>query len=559
MAIGVMTIIRYFENDLEENERQAVESALAGDAEAQEQLEMLRQSADALGQAFGHLRDAAPPSPTDNVQTANSHRAEHPHLRSDVVSASVPVEDGSGLHYYIDLLRRQYFVPAGVFGLVLAAFAAFAILLPPVFRSEAKILAESQQIPADLVRSTVTSLADDRLQVIKQRVTNPQELLDIADRIQLLAEERGKLSRTGFVELLRQRISIEPFNPGAAVGRRAREGALTKVFTVGFEDRDPQVAAKAAKELVTLILNEDVRARTSRATESAQFLRREVERQQKELVTIEVQIANFELGNKDALPDKQPFLMSALERAEKDLALLDREVQGMEEEKGLLEFDYSVKKEGGGKTTEGSDLANTAVSLEALKAKLYASSAVMSADHPEIKALKQQIAALEKQLKSPDAAAAPEKLVPEDMAKLDLGTRVAAEKIVTVERRRQLLLAQRANLARNIEGLKGLIARIPEVQKGLSRLERQRDVLQKSLDELSFKLMQARLGENLEQDQQAERFEVIEQPVTPTTPVRPNRKKIIVLGLALAMAAAAISVLGLGPLGLSIRSHLSRQ
>ncbi len=558
MAIGVMTIIRYFENDLEETERQAVETALAGDAEAQEQLEMLRQSADALSQAFGHLRDAAPPSPTDNVQTANSHRAEHPHLRSDVVSASVPVEDGSGLHYYIDLLRRQYFVPAGVFGLVLAAFAAFAILLPPVFRSEAKILAESQQIPADLVRSTVTSLADDRLQVIKQRVTARDALLGIADKFQLLPEERTRLSPTELVELLRQRISIEPFNP-AATGRRAREDAFTIAFTVGFEDRYPDVAAKVANELVTLILNEDVRARTSRATGTAQFLRREVERQEKELVTIEAQIANFELGNKDALPDKQPFLMSALERAEKDLALLDREVQGMEEEKRLLEFDYSVKKEGGGKTTEGSDLANTAVSLEALKAKLAASSAVMSADHPEIKALKQQIAALEKQLLSHDAAPAPEKLVPEDMAKLDLGTRVAAEKIVTVERRRQLLLAQRANLARNIEGLKGLIARILEVQKGLSRLERQRDVLQKSLDELSFKLMQARLGENLEQDQQAERFEVIEQPVTPTTPVRPNRKKIFVLGLALAMAAAAISVLGLGPLGLSIRSHLSRQ
>jgi polysaccharide biosynthesis transport protein len=55
-----------------------------------------------------------------------------------------------------------------------------------------------------------------------------------------------------------------------------------------------------------------------------------------------------------------------------------------------------------------------------------------------------------------------------------------------------------------------------------------------NLEELNSKLNEARLGERLEQDKQAERFEVIEQPITPTDPIKPNRPMILMGGLGLA-------------------------
>ena len=50
--IDDVTILRYFEDDLEEDECLAVEAALANDIELQEKLEMLRRSANALSQAL---------------------------------------------------------------------------------------------------------------------------------------------------------------------------------------------------------------------------------------------------------------------------------------------------------------------------------------------------------------------------------------------------------------------------------------------------------------------------------------------------------------------------
>lgn len=94
----------------------------------------------------------------------------------------------------------------------------------------------------------------------------------------------------------------------------------------------------------------------------------------------------------------------------------------------------------------------------------------------------------------------------------------------------------------------------PEVQINLTLIERQRDGFQKSLDEISGKLSEARLGEQLEKDQQAERFQVIEQPITPQDPVRPNRAKIITFGFFLAGLAGVGLAGGLELLNQSVRS-----
>jgi uncharacterized protein involved in exopolysaccharide biosynthesis len=79
-------------------------------------------------------------------------------------------EEVKGLGDYLSIVRRrkmQLFLPMALI-LVISGIVAFA--LPAVYESEAIILIEQQEIPEDLVRSTVTSYADQRVQVISQRV-----------------------------------------------------------------------------------------------------------------------------------------------------------------------------------------------------------------------------------------------------------------------------------------------------------------------------------------------------------------------------------------------------
>jgi hypothetical protein len=67
----------------------------------------------------------------------------------------------------------------------------------------------------------------------------------------------------------------------------------------------------------------------------------------------------------------------------------------------------------------------------------------------------------------------------------------------------------------------------------------QQESLQKNLDAASAKLSAARLGENLEKDQQSEKLEIIEQPTIPQEPIKPNRLKVLALAFAAALFGGA--------------------
>ena len=64
------------------------------------------------------------------------------------------------------------------------------MLWPPTYLSEGKILVQSQQIPTELVRPTVTSAAQERIQVIQQRTMTRDNLIAIADKFQLFPDKR---------------------------------------------------------------------------------------------------------------------------------------------------------------------------------------------------------------------------------------------------------------------------------------------------------------------------------------------------------------------------------
>ncbi len=469
-------------------------------------------------------------------------------------------QDTFGIDYFWRMLKRRYPYMVGAFVVVLAIASAVTVWLPPIYRSEARILVESQQIPSELVRSTVTALADERIQVIKQRITTRDNIVDLARKYNLFSAGRKNMSTTQLVDAVRARIDINLYDIGTG-RRRKSDQAFTIAFSVGFEYERPDIAAKVANELVTLILNEDVKTRTSRASETTNFLEREADRLQRALVTVEQQIAQFKAKNVGALPSQQQFHLAALERAEQQKQSIARDINAANDEIRFQEFELSIRSSSptftsgdAGTTTTGLPMQQR---LELLKAQLAEKLVVYSERHPDIRTLKGQIAAVEKQIAEapvpdPDTEDKPT-LSPDQLAKLDVQSRIVAEKINTIKSRRELLIKQQDALTAQINELQDLLNRIPQVENGLAVLERTQEATRKALAEISDKLADARLGERLESDQQAERLQVIEQPVTPRDPVKPDRKKLLAMGFALAIAAAGGAVLGLEALDSSVK------
>ncbi|WP_213773873.1 sugar transporter [Bradyrhizobium sp. dw_78] len=247
--------------------------------------------------------------------------------------------------FYWHLIKRRAVFFAIPFVLVLSAGLAAAALWPASYESTGKILVESQQIPTELVRPTVTSAATERIQVIEQRTMTRENLLAIIDKFQLFPERRNFMSATQQVDLMRKDTRIEPVALPLTFAQTRRDDNPTVAFTVSFEASDPEVAAKVANELVTRILNEDLRDRTSRASDTTKFLAREVQRLQADNAAIDAKIAQVKLTQ--------------------------------------------VKSAGSSTSDQPSPLAQ-------LKAELVQKSALYSDRHPTMQALKRQIEAMEK-------------------------------------------------------------------------------------------------------------------------------------------------------------------
>jgi uncharacterized protein involved in exopolysaccharide biosynthesis len=234
--------------------------------------------------------------------------------------------------YYLGLLRRRWPYFLIPFVSVLLAGGAVTYLWPATYFSEGKILVQSQQIPTELVRPTVTSAAQERIQVIEQRTMTRDNLLAIVDKFKLFPNQSALMSPTQTVETMKKRIKIEPVVQPLAFARGNSQDP-TVIFTVGFEYSDPQSAARVANELVTRILNEDLRDRTSRATDTTKFLAREVQRLQAESSLIDAKLAQAKLSpvrsSSRTNPDQTPTQLAQLraELAQKSAIYSDRNFQ----------------------------------------------------------------------------------------------------------------------------------------------------------------------------------------------------------------------------------------
>ena len=93
--------------------------------------------------------------------------------------AQLSIED------YIAILKRRRWriiVPAAA---IMFLALLFALGQQATYRSTATILIEEQEIPQDLVRSTISSFAAEQVQVITQRVMTVENILQTVDKLDL--------------------------------------------------------------------------------------------------------------------------------------------------------------------------------------------------------------------------------------------------------------------------------------------------------------------------------------------------------------------------------------
>ena len=433
-----------------------------------------------------------------------------------------PLDGNLTFSDYVAIAKRRAWLFIGVSLFVLLVAVPVIDKLPPRYRSTATVSVESQQIPDEFVQSTVVGLANERIGFIQQRVMTSSRLLGIIDRFHLYPEMRNEEPDSKLVEELRENIFFETIRDPAA-----QRGGIV-AFTLAFEHEDPGTAAAVASELVGMFLEENVKTRTARASETTEFLRKEAARLADQVGATEARVAEFKRAHSDALPEHLELHLSMLQRSENDLNLLDRETIALEQDLRLLQTQRSLGVASLTQTLPGERaVVLPAQQLAALKVELAQKEAIYSSAHPDLNWLKRAIANLEQEVENEQARGSSSSGTDPARAQIE-------SEIVSATSRLASLREQKSALQHKIEDLQQRVLTTPKVERDLKGLTRDYENAIAEYDEIRSKQQQAEMAESLETQQKAERFVLLEAPLVPSVPVWPEKQKFYVLAVAAA-------------------------
>jgi polysaccharide biosynthesis transport protein len=470
-------------------------------------------------------------------------------------------------------LRLTFFLVSGSLAVLTLIVA---IMWPPTYGTGATILIEQQEIPQDLVRSAISSFADQRVQVISQRVMTTQNLMSLIDRYKLYPDLRESKPREVLLQKMRNDIALKMISADVIDPRSGRPTQATIAFSVSYQNHSADLALKVANELTTLYLNENLTSRTQMAEQTSAFFAEQVAGQQARIIELDKKLADYKQKHQDSLPELAQLNVQVSDRTELELHDAENHIAALDSQLIMLRAQLvQLNPTSQVYSDTGQRVMGVDDRLKSLRSSLASYKARYAPGHPDIISTEREIAGLEKQSTAQDSASDIGRRLSEAQAQLarakekytadhpdvirlqhlvgELTDEMAAQpsdrsaqklqehadnpvyiqvkgQLDAMTGERKSAEAKRDELRAKLDDYDRRMARAPAVERDYRALARDLENAQLKYQQIRAKQGEVQISENLESERKGERFTMIEPPLPPEKPVSPNRFLIIAAG-----------------------------
>jgi len=437
--------------------------------------------------------------------------------------------------------RRKWWILGPLFFGWLLVFAS-AWVLPATYTSESLILVEQPKVPKTYVEPNVEVDLSERVQAMTQQVLSRTRLLNLIENLKLYP--RYKNSPDDQVKQMREDIKMELVQAPAGSGKNAGE---LVAFKIDYDAPNAVAAQQVNAKLASFFIDENVRASQEQSEATTLFLDAQARAAAQSLADQEAKLHAFEAQHEGSLPAELQTNIQILNgvqtQLQSALAARERALQQQTYLNSLLNQYQSMGAEG----LAGAP-ASIDAQLEAARAALAQLRAKYTDDHPDIKALKDNIARLEK-LKKDMSAEAKENLAtnsasPAQVAAMTPLMQVQSE-LKSNKLELQALEAKIQQLQATVQQYQQRMAETPAVDAQMTDIMRDYESSKKAYDDLMEKRGGSQLATNLERQQQGAQFRIIDPPSLPDKPSFPDRFKFSLAGLAVGIVLAVFFGAGL--------------
>ena len=481
-----------------------------------------------------------------------------------------PASDESMIVRAITILRRRMLIAAVSFAAVLAAAIAFAVYLPDLYNASAIVVIE-RPLPDGVIRPTVSNELESRLYQIRQEVLSRERLTGLVKRFNLYPELRRK---SGFEDVLTQArddIQWEPNGPEQVSGR-----TKTVAFTLMYTSAEPRTAADVTNAIAQFFVEHNSAMRAGEARRAVELLEEQVTAARHQVAAQDARMRDFTLRNQANLPQAAGVAMAQYQSFADELRrnrddqrrnqdARDKLLEGLEDAGTLAAAAKGVIATDGQSVPISKELAEANERLAQARRDLAdAERKGFTAGHPDVTGANSRIAAAEAEVqqqrardlaayKARQAADAQRQAVanaPQNLAALPRSRRSVQDFNDELTR----LKAEEKILVQRIADLQTRFDSTPGVQEGYLQLQRDYASAKENYDVVARKYDEARLAESIETGHQGENFRILDAAVPPEGPSAPNRLRLVLMGLLLALAAMAAAVVAAEQMDTSFHS-----
>jgi len=400
---------------------------------------------------------------------------------------------------YLEIpLRRPWHVVVP-FVLIVATAVAVAYLLPKRYRSSTLILVESEKVPDAFVASMATERTSKRLQTIRQEIMSRTRLERVINELQPYGPV-GNKSLTVMVETMRQAIDI------------AVKG--TDAFSIDYVHRSPEMAMKVANRLATLFIEEATRSREEQVGEAYQFIETQLADSRRELETRESALRRYKEQHMGTLPEQTAANLSTLQRLQMEQQTVSESLRAATEHLIAVESNPARAAAAASDT----ELGQLQTQLATLRGRY-------TDEHPDVRALKARIAAMERDQATKAPAVTDDPLV------------TSKSQVQQARAEVQKLKDREADIEARIATFQGRVEQAPRTEEEIQTLSRDFQKLNENYLTLLNKKLEAQMAAKLEQRWKGEQFRILDPANLPEHHIFPNRQLFFAAGLFLGLLA----------------------
>jgi len=403
---------------------------------------------------------------------------------------------------------------------------------PNSYESEANILVKAQNV-INNKNGLTTNEKKEKIDQLRQTIISDANLQKVVRGTDLGLRVATDKEMDSSVLSLRSNIEVELEEDN--------------VFYIKASQSDPKLARDVVQKLIDIIQEENIAGDRNSITQAIKFWDDEVEKAQKELSAIEKKRIAFETENLGLLPgvgsvsQRMESARSELNQIESQLVSAQSALVALNAQLASISPTISTPTFSGGRAGGG----GAAGALSAANGELASMrSRGLTDQHPDVIAIKRQIAALRRQAASAPRSGSGSGFVrtPNPAYSQLQGLRTERSAAVSgLNARKNALQAELAQLSSQ-QSLE------PSVASEMERLNQQYDVAKEQYDSSITERRNVELSDNIDTKTDGAEFSMIDKPSLPATPSAPNRPLLLTIVLFFGLGAGVACAFALGHL-----------